>query len=223
MRYCDKCKLEIADEIQHCPLCGRNLSDTQLATQQFLCYPDNKIWFDKRNLIMRILEWIVLIGTLVCTAIELIIFHTVKYSWHVIAGALLAFFDIILPIKHRWCFSAVSTTVGISICGYILFLELFTHTFGWGLIYAIPFFILFMALYSTGIIFARNYYKGFEFVIPLLIFTILSITVFIFNYVKQYTYWPSLVAFLTATASFVFILIFRFKKVKEELSRSFFM
>lgn len=222
MRHCDKCEVDIADDITNCPLCGRDVSNNQSETK-LLCYPNNKVWKHKRNFVMNFLLWIVIIGTVLTISVELIIFHKLHFSYYVLTGAILAIFDIILPIKKRWCFSAVNAVVGVSICLYLIFLELFTHTFGWGLNYAEPFFILFMSLYSTIIIFARNYYKGFEFIVPLIIFLIISTIVFIVNISMHFVLWPSLVAFLTSITCFVFVLIFKFKRVKQELQKSFFI
>jgi hypothetical protein len=224
MKHCDKCDVDIADNIKYCPLCGRNIDDNLKDDEQsFLSYPNNKIWINKRKFAINLLIVIAIIGTVITTGVDLFFNHTLSYSWYVITGFVLFMMCIALPIKKRWCFSAVSTVVGVSVCFYILFIELYTQTFGWGLIYAIPFFLLFMCLNCVSIIFSRNYYKGFEFVVPLIIFTILSIVLFIVNSVLGFTIWPSLVVFATSLASLAFVLIFRFKQVKKELERSFFV
>lgn len=223
MRHCDKCNINIADDIPNCPLCGRDISVGDDNSSKLSCYPNNKVWENKRNFLMTILFYAVIVSVVVTMAVELIISHRLSYSYYVLTGAILAIFDIILPIKKRWSFSSVSTVVSISICLYLLFLELFTHTFGWGLNYAIPFFILFMSLYSTITIFLRDYYKRFEFVVQLLLFVIISIAVFIVNLCMKFVLWPSLVAFLTSITCFAFVLIFRFKRVKQELKKSFFI
>lgn len=223
MRHCDKCNVDIVDEITNCPLCGRDVSNGEEITKNFTCYPSNKIWIDKRNTLTNWLLLIVIIGTIISGIIELLIFKRYHYNFYVLTGAILALFDVILPIKHRWSFSALSIVVSISICAYILFLELFTNSFGWGVYYAIPLFLLFTTLYSLTIILIRNYYRGFEFVISLLVFAILSTVLFIFNYISKGVVWPSLVAFLTSVTCFVVFLIFRFKKVKQTLEKSFFI
>lgn len=224
MRYCDKCDVKIADNINHCPLCGRDVSQkTDETKQECLCYPDNKIWQSKRDAVLSFLFWFLLIGCAISIAVELLVLHKFEYNWYVLTGALILMLDVIAPLKFRWSFVAVSLVVGISICLYLLFLELFTATFGWGLYYAIPFFMLFMTIYSIFVIFLRNYYKGYEFVICLMTFSILSLTVFLYNYISNGVFWPSLVAFLASISCFVFFLIFRFRRVKQELTKSFFM
>ena len=41
---------QIADNINHCPLCGRDISGHEPVLEEtFECYPNNKIWVDKRN------------------------------------------------------------------------------------------------------------------------------------------------------------------------------
>ena len=222
MRYCDKCKVNIADEINHCPLCGRDIS-TDIANESFLCYPDNKVFVNKRNIIINIMFWIAIISMIISIFIELLIFKRLNYNWYVITGAALFIVDFIMPMKFRWSFSALTIVVALTICAYILFLELFTNSFGWGLNYVIPMFILFMALYSTFITIIRNYYRKYEYVICLLIFSVLGVIVFLYNLFTNAVIWPALVAFLTSVTCFIGFLLFRFKKVKNELEKSFFI
>ena len=63
MRHCDKCDVDVLDDISNCPLCGRDISNGTDVSQTFLCYPNNKQWVDKRNLIVNILFCFVIIGT----------------------------------------------------------------------------------------------------------------------------------------------------------------
>lgn len=222
MRHCDRCDVEIADEINNCPLCGRNIASDD-STQSFVCYPDNKIWVSKRNAIINFLFWFAVIGTAISIGIELLIFHRFQYNWYIVTGLALFVLDIIMPIKFRWSFSHISWLVGVSICLYILFLELFLGGAGWGHNYVIPLFILFMSLYSTFIMALRNYYKGGEFVVCLIIFAILGTAIFIYNYVSKNVVWPSLVAFLVSVTCLIFFVIFKFRKIKQALEKSFFI
>ena len=60
MKHCNKCDAHIADNINNCPLCGSYLAENS-AEQNFCCYPNDKIWYDKRKLTLNILLFIVLI------------------------------------------------------------------------------------------------------------------------------------------------------------------
>ena len=222
MRHCDKCDVDIADNINNCPLCGRDIS-TDCSGESFACYPDNKVWTNKRNVVINVMFYFAIIFMAISIFLELLIFKRLHYNWYVITGVALFVIDFIMPMKFRWSFSAVTIVVALTICLYILFLELFTHSFGWGLNYAIPMFILFIALYSTFITMARSYYRKYEYVICLLIFAVISVIVFLYNLLTKAVVWPALVAFLTSTTSFIGFLLFRFKKVKNELEKSFFI
>ena len=222
MKHCDKCNVDILDNVNHCPLCGRNVSKEPVLTESFECFPDNKVWQNKRNIAIKLWFFVVVIGTLISTFVDLLLNRSITYSPFVWTGAGLMILDIILPIKKYWSFPAVSTVCAVSICAYILFLEFFTHTFGWGLIYVLPFFLLAMTIYCFLIIFVRNYFRGVEFVIPLLIFCIMSIAIFFVNYFCGFVFWPALVTMVTSLVSFVLILILRFKKVQQEFQKSFF-
>ena len=225
MHYCDKCNVEIADNISHCPLCGRNIlqENEKIDKESFVSFPDNKIWIDKRNNLMNLLFWAVIIGTIISIVVNLIVEHQVSFGWYVLTGSVFVMVNVVLPIKNKWSFSAISTVFGVTTCLYMLFIELYTHTFGWGLIYVIPLFLLFMTLYATTIMFFRNYYKGFEFVVSLLVFAVFSTAIFIFNYAKGYTFWPSLASSLTSITCFVAFFIFRRRRVKRQFQKKFFM
>ena len=130
MKHCDRCDVDIADNIKNCPLCGRDISaESDDELESFVCYPDNKIWFSKRNTVLNTSFLIILIGVIVSIVTELIIFHRFSYNWYVLTGAMMFTLNILMPLKFRWSFSNVSIVSGLSICAYILFLELFTGTF----------------------------------------------------------------------------------------------
>ena len=207
MSHCDKCGVDIEDNVNNCPLCGRNVSKEKIENESFKCFPDNKTWQSKRNVVTNIALFLILIGAIVTTFLDLFLNKRITYSPFVWTGSGLAILDVILPIKKYWSFPLVSTVCAISIVVYILFLELFTETFGWGLNYAIPFFLLFMTLYSCVIIWTRNYFRGIEFVIPLMIFCIMSVTIFFINYFCGFVVWPALVTGITSLVVFVFILM----------------
>ncbi len=222
MLHCDKCDVDIKDNINNCPLCGRDL-DNKTQIQSFVCYPDDKIWISKRNILINMLFFISIIGVVISIFLELLIFKRIWYNWYVITGEALFLLAIIAPLKFRWSFSAISLIDSLTICSYILFLELFTHSFGWGLNYAIPMFLLFCTLYTTIIIVSRNYYQGYDFVVCLLVLAILSTAIFLYNLLSGGIMWPSLVTFLTSVTCFIGFLIFKFKKVKAQIEKKFFI
>ena len=222
MLHCDKCNVDIADDINNCPLCGRDL-ENKSETESFKCYPDNKIWISKRNLLVKSLFWFTIIGVIISVFLELLFFNRLWYNWYVITGEALFLINVVAPLKFRWSFSAISLIVSITICLYVLFLELFTNSFGWGLNYAIPMFLLFCTLYTTMIIVTRNYYQGYDFVVCLLVLAILSVALFLYNILSGGIVWPALVAFLTSVTCFISFLIFRFKKVKGQIEKKFFI
>lgn len=223
MKHCKKCGVDIADNIKNCPLCGGSVETENDGEESFSCYPNNKNWYNKRNLILNIVLTVVLIGLFISFTVDLFFNRRLAYSWYTITGCAIFLIDIYFPIKKHWSFSTISTIVGISVCLYILFIELYTQTFGWGVNYVIPFFILFMSLYSTAIVFMRNYYKGFEFTLPLIIFTILATITFVVSYVLNLIIWPSFSVFLASLSLLIIVLVFKSKKVKQELEKSFFV
>ena len=223
MKRCDKCDVDIMDDINNCPLCGRNISTEKIEHQTFLCYPDNKVWVNKRNAFLKALLLFSIIGMLISIFLELLLFKRFWYNAYVVTGEALFLICIYMPLKFRWSFSNASLVVGLTICAYIIFLELFTNSFGWGVYYVVPLFILFMSLYSTFIIMLRNYYKGFEFIRCLLMFALCGVAIFTYNTLSGGVLWPSLVVFLTSVTCFVIFLFFRFKKVKNQFEKSFFI
>lgn len=223
MKRCEKCGVDIADMINHCPVCGKALEPAQTDSQQFANYPNNKIWIDRRNLVLKILLFIALAGTILSIAVDLFFNRTLAFSWYVITGFALFFVCIYLPLKKHWSFSTSSTVVGITLCAYIVFLELYTQTFGWGVNYVLPFFLLAMSAYCCVIVFSRNYFKGFEFFFPLSIYAFLSTANFVVCYCLNLVIWPSFSCFLASITMVALSFVFRYRKVKRELEKSFFV
>ena len=85
MKHCSKCDIHIADDINNCPLCGRDLAEPS-QTQSFTSYPNNKTWYDKRKMALNILLFVVLIGTAICLAVDLFVNRAITYTWYTISG-----------------------------------------------------------------------------------------------------------------------------------------
>ena len=222
MLHCNNCKIDIADNLQKCPVCEKKLKNN-LKKQQFVCYPDNRAWIDKRNNVLKSLAYILTFFSFLCIIVDIIVNKHLSFSFYVLASYVIVMLDIIFPLKKYWSFSSTSTVVGISLSCYVLLVEWFTNSFGWGLNYVVPLFLMFMSIYSSSIIFSRNYYKGFEFALPLIIFNVLALVLFVVSLLLNVILWPSLMCFLTSIILLICVLIFRTKKVRQELEKSFFV
>ncbi|PKK96011.1 MAG: hypothetical protein CVV59_00800 [Tenericutes bacterium HGW-Tenericutes-4] len=103
---------------------------------------------------------------------------------------------------------------------YIIFLENYTNSFGWGITFAIPLFALAFSIYNFGMI-LTNIKQRCDYILPMLILLTISTICFIVNYVGGYTLWPSLAAFL-ALITFTFIsFIFHSNLILRALAKKF--
>lgn len=220
--FCDKCSISLDENLTHCPLCGRCVDEKPNRTASFKNYPTNEKWTNKRNMALSLTFWLIVISCVLAISSELILLRQFWWSWYVITSSILAIICIYLPIKQRWSYASTSAIVTIFVSAYILFLELFTNSFGWGLCYTIPMFILFMSVNSlTTMIVRKN--NRLEFLLPLFICALISTAIFIFIFVKGYTIWPALTTFFTTWTLFVLLMIIRFKRVKKEFQKNFYV
>lgn len=215
---CSNCKLDIQNG-SHCPLCGKFLNDS---SDNVSNYPAYTKWKRYRQNVINSLLWFFVLAIVISVTVNLIISQTVSWSAYVIASTLLTILVVILPLKFNWSFAGFSAVCSFSIFAFLFFLDAFTGFAGWAINYAIPMFLLFMAVYSTIIIFSRNYIAP-EFSIPLLILFILSTAMFVYALIAHNVLWTSLTAFAFCSTALIASLIFRFKRIKNAFEKSFFV
>lgn len=218
-KLCENCNIFIEDNKPNCPLCGKCIDEKAEKKNNY--YPQYSTIIDKREPIIKILEKLLLLALIICVVVDLFFSKTLFWSLYVFIGMVLLYMLVLRPIKKRYSTAQMLSALAFWLTGFIIFLELYTNTWGWGVLYAIPCTWLGLSIIS-GLLTMIKGYVNFEMFKPLFMLTFLSIVALIlllcFNCV---IIWPTLVAFLVSSSVIVLMFMFRFKRSLRSLKKDF--
>lgn len=219
MRYCDKCKLNIEDHLNYCPLCGRCVGDST-SKSVLKNYPTVDKPKVSNNYTIHVVTWSLILINILALALELIISQSINYYWHILAVTLLIMFGVLSPIKRSWSFNGSLSVFMVMLSGYLLFLELYTFSYGWGVQYVIPLFVFAIAIYEI-IMTSIQKFNRLESISVLITCFLESLGVFLYNYLTSSITWPSLIGTFISFAFLFVLFIAKYKKTRKELQKSF--
>jgi len=220
-QFCKYCNVALETTVSHCPLCGKCVNE-QLEGKKNLHehFPSDNVFKMSKQKALKAIVLLLLLGNAICLFVELLLYKTVSWSLHILVASVFSYIGIIRPINQNWRLVNYHSILYIMFTGYIIFLENYTNSFGWGLIYVIPIFVLTFSINNFTMILS-NIKNRFDYFLPMLILLTISIITFIICYAGNFTLWPSLSAFL-ATISFTFIsFIFHSTKILGALAKKF--
>ena len=219
MGFCDNCKIENEQGKSNCPLCGKCVDDNAEKKNNF--YPQYNLVHDRRVPVVKVLERLLLLGVALCLVVNLLFEKTVSWSLYVTIGAFLAWVLIIRPIKKIYSPAQILTSQVFWLTGFMLFLELYTQTWGWGVMYAIPCMWIGYGVVA-GIMSIVSGYVNFEMFKPMFMILFLSvISLILLLCFDCPVMWPTVVAFLLSVSEIVFMFMFRFKMSLRSLKKDF--
>lgn len=220
-QFCDACKVSLEEHISHCPLCGKcvneSLVDKKDSHENF---PSDEQFKKEKKEALRAIVYMILLGNFLASLTELLLFKTYTWSLHVLVASTFGLFGIIIPIKNNWYLVNYHSIFYICFTLYIIFLENYTNSFGWGITYVIPLFCLGFGLYNF-IMVINNIKTKSDYILPMIILFIISTISFSINYYNDLTIWPSLSSFLTLISVTFICFAFRSSKLVKALSRKF--
>jgi hypothetical protein len=217
--YCNKCKVELEQSVSHCPLCGKcineKLVDKEVLHENFPT--DHKFQKDKKEALRATASLLILANFLIVFS-ELLLEGDINFSIYVAVSTLFVFFGIIIPIKNNWALVNYHSIFYVAFTLYIVFLENYTNSFGWGITYVIPLFATAFSVYNFAMVLS-NIKNRIEYILPIIILTVIAIICFALNYFGDLMLWPSLVAFLTTISVISVSFIFRSSKILKALAK----
>lgn len=216
MNRCDRCNVEVVAS-KFCPLCGRCVSDENTFSK---VYPDATPEKQSAKYALRIVFGVLLLINFLAVALELIITKKFFYSWHIIVPSVLLYISVYFPIKKQWSLTGVFNISLFTVCGYIIFLELFTNTFGWGVYYVVPFVLLAASILSWVCMSILKFIKV-DVQLPLITSSILALVNFLVVYLTKGVYWPSTVSMLTGFALVFILFVVKSRRAKKNLQKNF--
>lgn len=218
MSRCNRCKIEVRDDIEICPLCKCVLEKTENVGNT---YPNVRISTKKINLIIRIYIFLAILTEVLLVFIN---YKTFKETyWSVITGGALLYILIVLKsvfedsMEYRRK-SIIPVITGIL---YVILIDIMTGFHGWSLNYVLPGGIM---LVNTAIIFimlinSRNWQSYLLFQMITILW---SIVPFILYKIGIITYiMVSLVALAYSVFLFLGTMIIGGRRAETELKRRF--
>ncbi|PKK96114.1 MAG: hypothetical protein CVV59_00275, partial [Tenericutes bacterium HGW-Tenericutes-4] len=135
-QLCDSCKVQLEDTVSHCPLCGKCVRVIEKTTHEH--FPSDEVFKNKKEKALRATTLLLLLVNAICLFVDLIMFKTLSWSLHILAASTFAYIGVIRPIHQNWRLVNYHSIFYIMITLYIIFLENYTNSFGWGITFAIP-------------------------------------------------------------------------------------
>ena len=216
MGKCDRCNLEVKGDT-YCPLCGKFVNKNKGHDREYPTQINRKI---NKPYVLRVIFGLLLLVNILVIALELITAKSFYYSWHIIVPSMFVLIAIYFPLKKNWGLMGACCICIFALSGYIIFLENFTKTVGWGLNYVVPLFLLSVEI-GAFIILAISKFERIEVQLPLLICVLFSLAIFLYVYLKQLVYWPATCALLFGFAVLFTIFIVKNRRAKKSLQKSF--
>jgi hypothetical protein len=220
MKRCNKCNIEIVEDVGVCPLCQHGLEQVT-ADSKIPMYP--KIEFDKQKfiLLIRVFMFISII-----LAAGLIVINIATYNglwWSLICVGAIVYFWITVRYSiqnntNRAAKILVQTIAGMGLC---LLIDIVTGYHGWSINYVIPAIILvaYFAIVVLMIVNFMSWQSYLLFQITLVLFSVILVGLYFLNIITE-----PVVSFVTVGITlviFVGTIVFGDKKAKTELIRRF--
>lgn len=223
MKYCNFCNVNIEDKKVHCPLCGKCLDEDKVKkgiVNHSSIYPDYQIKSNKINLICKIVANSLFILTLICLAIDLLVNYSVGFSLIIVISFFYCYFALIRPLKKRMPMENIFIQLSFFTPLLLLFIELYTKTFGWGINIATPSFLVGISIASVIMMFCKGF-TDFDMLKPIIINCILTgvLLILLFAF-KQPTLIAS-ISFICSLAIILFMLVFKFKIASKSIKKEF--
>lgn len=225
--HCNNCNIEVDSERIHCPICGKcvNAENVDKALKREK-YPDYLSWKKEQFSITALLTLILFILNLTWLVTEYAVFGNFYYTCIFVATSILAFFILIWPLTRRQHILEKGVIAIFSLSAFLVFIEFYTDTFGWGLSYAIPAVLLAYDIAAFVVMFTRGYYKR-SVLYPCFFIALCSSVVFALNFTvfknSVSVFWPCIVVFALSWIMFATLFIIRRRKIINGLKKDFYM
>lgn len=220
MKRCNKCDVEIIEDISVCPLCRHGL-ETISDTKHRKMYPQIEFNNQKFVLLLRIFNFVSII-----LVFGLVTINAATYNglwWSLICVGAIAYFWITVSysIQNNTNYAAKILVQTIGGMGLSLLIDLVMGYQGWSINYVIPAIILvaYFAILILMIVNFMNWQSYILFQFALVIFSIILMGLHFLNIITR----PILSYATAAITLIIFIgtIVFGDKKAKTELIRRF--
>lgn len=224
MKHCNFCNVDLEDKKVHCPLCGKCIDEESVKkgiVNHSDIYPDFKNNIDHIKLIIcKKISNSLLIATLACIGIDLCVNKTMGYSLIVLMAYICLYYSVISPIRKNIPIETMFIFISIYATIFVVFIEFYTKTLGWGICYAVP--GLFAGLSLVCIIFMLiSKFNNTDMIKPIIINLLLDLVLLIVLLIVKKSILITVLSLLFNLCTILFILVFKFKTASKSITKEF--
>ncbi|MGI6404065.1 MAG: DUF6320 domain-containing protein [Oscillospiraceae bacterium] len=221
MRYCEACKVQVDNPLEHCPLCFHVLSSYDGVPEDD-SYPDYQGAARRYNLILRILLMLSLTAGVTCLTINLLTKQTFLWSLVVIANILYMWLAVPIALRRRYSVGFKVMAQAFLLASLVVVVDLIIgHNSTWAYDYVLPFLFATATLTITVISIVKRV-KLREFILYFILIALLGFVPLLLLAVGLVRVsWPSMVSALYAGLSLVSLFVFADSATKIELKKRF--
>ncbi|MBQ8762077.1 MAG: hypothetical protein IJZ26_02000 [Clostridia bacterium] len=220
MKTCPNCKVSVKGG-NYCPLCGKCIDEEISENKKTGNFPDYApTLVDHSESVWKILSKLAFWGIIVCMAINLFLNKTVSWSLYVLFSLLYLHLVVFHSIYKKMSFANIITKIAIYTPCLLLFLELYTGSWGWGMCYAVPFLWLALTI-TSAVLMIANGWVNYEMFKPTLTMAILSTILLGLLFGFKEVFWPILITFFVCWSLICFMFMFRFKRTVRSIQKEF--
>lgn len=225
MKHCNYCNVDVEDQKVHCPLCGKCIDEEKVKTgivNHSDIYPDYKYKSSHRYKILacKILSLTLFIISLLCMGIDLFVNSTISFSLIVLVSFIYLHFILLRPLRKNMPLETMLMIISFFTILFVIFLELYTKTFGWGINIAVPSVLAGISLLGFIFMIATRF-NDTDMIKPILINLLLNIVLFILLAVFKQPILISVISLFFNLAVVLFVLLFRFKTASKSITKEF--
>ena len=217
MKYCEKCKVNIRGNVEHCPLCQHELNGASCERM----FPVINLPYKRYTFVVKLLILITVTVGIISFGINLIIPSSGWWSAFVVLGILCFWISFTLAIKKRSNISKAITYQAVAVSAISIFWDIITGWHGWSLDYIFPILCVMTMASMSIIVKATNIPVG-DYILCMIadsIFGIAPIIFYLCNLLNVII--PSIICFCASVVSLTAIILFEGRSIKDEITRKF--
>lgn len=216
MKNCIKCKVNIENNVDNCPLCGAKIMD--LSDDYNDDYPIIKRTF-VYDLICQILLLFVIAGGIASLFLNRYIANEIPWSFIAIIGEIYIYFSVKAILRKNKNIPILILFQMALVGAVVIVIDNTLGWTGWSLNYVIPFEIIAGSVILTVIsIFVPKRYK--EYIFYIFIIAIIGVLCLIAVWQNWVTVeWPCIICVLYSTLTVLSMLIFSGRRFNNELKK----
>ncbi len=240
MKYCERCKINVFDGHDNCPLCGnyleqagRDQDDYAQAVEPYVQYPDLVVKDDVyRGLLSLKAMFLLLVAAAVCVVLNCILDRAHLWSSYVAVGCFVAYTCAISAVyrKRRLygqiAVDALVLTLAAFACELIYSFDVAGNAslFRYSLTLVVPI-LLAAALVTTDVMLFSDRHSGKYYFVTLWFVTLLATVpqIVVWSTGARFNWYVSFPLFFFAVTNAAVLSIVCWRRFKSELERKFFV